>query len=70
MSLISCVDGNWQQDSLTGAISCSGTLEVVAGGGPFGLPPITYEEADAMLLSTILLFAAVWGVRQLRRIIR
>ncbi|PHR67266.1 MAG: hypothetical protein COA55_07730 [Alcanivorax sp.] len=68
MSLIECTDGEWQQ-AQDGAALCTGTLEVVAGSGPFGLPPLTYEEANAILGAVVLLFATVWGVKTLSRLI-
>lgn len=68
MNLAAC-DGTWQQGP-AGEVLCSGTLQVVVGGGPFGLPPITYAEASAMLGAIALLWATAWGINTLKRVIR
>lgn len=64
MSLIACREGEWQQ-APDGAALCTGTLEIVAETGPFGLPPLTYEEANTLLGAVLLLFATVWGIKRL-----
>ena len=68
MNLVAC-DGTWQH-AHTGEVMCSGTLQIVAGGGPFGLPPLTYAEANMLLGAIASLLAIVWGLRVLRRVIR
>ncbi len=68
MTLIACTEGEWQQGP-DGAALCTGTLEIVAETGPFGLPPLTYEEANAILGAVALLYATVWGIKQLARLI-
>lgn len=67
MEMIVC-SGQWQQ-AQDGAVYCLGTLEM-ASVGPFGLPVLTYGEANAILGAVALLFASVWGVRVLARVIR
>lgn len=67
MSLIAC-DGEWQQGP-DGSAICVGTLQNVAGGGPFGLPPMTYGDANDLLGAILLVLVAVFGVRQLRRLL-
>lgn len=67
MEMIVC-SGQWQQ-AQDGAVYCLGTLEM-ASVGPFGLPALTYGEANAILGAVALLFASVWGVRVLARVIR
>jgi hypothetical protein len=66
MELIAC-DGQWQQGP-GGEVICAGTLQNVPGGGPFGLPPMTYAEANMLLGSIGILWAAVFCVRQARRL--
>ena len=68
MSLIECTGGEWQQ-APDGAALCTGTLQVVTQGGPFGLPPLTYEEANAILGAVALLYATIWGIKQIGRLI-
>lgn len=68
MNLVAC-DGAWQH-SPSGEVVCSGTLQIVMGGGPFGLPPITYAEANLLLGAIASLWALVWGLRTLRRVVR
>lgn len=67
MELIACTNGQWQQ-AQDGAAICTGTLQNVPGGGPFGLPPMTYADANMLLASIDTLWAAVWIVRQARRL--
>jgi hypothetical protein len=66
MNLVAC-DGSWQQLP-SGEAICNGTLQVVMGGGPFGLPPITYAEANILLAAIATLWAGVFCLRQCRRI--
>lgn len=66
MNLVAC-DGTWQQLP-GGEIVCSGTLQIVVGGGPFGLPPMTYADANALLGVIGTLWASIWVFRQLRRL--
>jgi hypothetical protein len=66
MNLVAC-DGTWSQ-SPTGEILCDGALQIVVGGGPFGLPPITYADANLLLLSIAGLWATVWAFRQAARL--
>lgn len=68
MNLVAC-DGNWVQ-TVTDQVLCNGTLQIVVGGGPFGLPPITYAEASTLLGAIALLYATVWGMRILRKPIK
>lgn len=68
MNLVAC-DGTWQQ-ATTGEVLCQGTLQIVVGGGPFGLPPITYAEANMLLGAIAALWAVVWGLRAARRVVR
>ena len=65
---IAC-DGQWQQ-GMDGAVICSGTLEIVSAGGAFGLPSLTYDDANEILVASIKVFVVVFIVLQLRRIIR
>ena len=69
MSLIACTDGEWQQ-APDGAALCTGTLEIVTETGPFGLPPLTYGEANANLTAVALLYATVWGAKRLFETVR
>lgn len=69
MELIACTNGEWQH-AQDGAAICTGTLQNVAAGGPLGLPPLTYDEADAILMAVIGLFVVVFIVRQIARVIR
>ena len=66
MELIAC-DGQWQQ-AHDGAVYCTGMLQIVAGGGPFGLPPITYAQANQLLLAIGGVLAGVFMIRQARRL--
>jgi hypothetical protein len=66
MNLVAC-DGTWQQ-SPTGEILCDGVLQVVVGGGPFGLPPISYADANLLLLAIAGLWGSVWAFRQAARL--
>lgn len=66
MNLIAC-DGTWQQ-AQDGTVLCSGTLQIVAGGGPFGLPPITMADANALLMAIAGVWVSVFAVRQARRL--
>lgn len=66
MNLVAC-DGTWQHLP-TGEVLCSGTLQIVAGGGPFGLPPITYADANMLLGAIGTLWAGIFVFRQLRRL--
>lgn len=68
MESIAC-DGQWQQ-ATDGAVICSGTLEIVSVGGAFGLPSLTYDDANEILVASIKVFVVVFIVLQLRRIIR
>lgn len=68
MNLAAC-NGDWLQAE-TGAVICDGVLQVVVGGGPFGLPPITYSDANALLAAMAAVLATVWGLGVLRRVIR
>lgn len=67
MNLVAC-DGSWLHGS-GGELICSGALQVVVGGGPFGLPPITYEEANLLLGAIASLWGSVWLFKQHRRIL-
>lgn len=70
MNLIAC-DGTWiHQNGLleNGAVLCDGTLQVVVGGGPFGLPPMTYADANLMLGAIGTLWAAIFVLRQARKL--
>ena len=69
MSFIACTDGEWQQ-APDGAALCTGTLEIVTETGPFGLPPLTYGEANAILTAVALLYATVWGAKRLFETVR
>jgi len=66
VNLVAC-DGTWQQ-SPTGEILCNGTLRIVVGGGPFGLPPLTYTDANLMLLAVAGLWCSIWVFRQAARL--
>lgn len=68
MKMIAC-DGTWTVDASTSAISCTGTLEIVAGGGPFGLPPITFADANQLLTAIGLLLVSVLAFNQVRRML-
>lgn len=71
MELIAC-DGTWIHRNgplQDGGILCDGTLQVVVGGGPFGLPPMTYADANALLLAIGGVWAAVFMIRQARRLV-
>lgn len=67
MELIGC-DGSWQQ-ATDGTVICSGTLQIVVGGGPFGLPPMTYADANILLLAIGGVWASVFAIRQARRLL-
>ncbi len=69
MELIACAGGEWQQ-AQDGAALCTGTLEIVAETGPFGLPPLTYGQANELLGACLLLWATVWGCKKLFGLIR
>ncbi len=69
MSLIACREGEWQQ-APDGAALCTGTLEIVAETGPFGLPPLTYGQANELLGAVLLLWATVWGAKRLFPLVR
>jgi len=69
MELIACAGGEWQQ-AQDGAALCTGTLEIVAETGPFGLPPLTYGQANELLGAVLLLWATVWGVKRLFPLVR
>lgn len=69
MELIACTTGDWQQ-AVDGSVICSGTLEIVAETGPFGLPPLTYGQANELLGACLLLWATVWGCKKLFGLIR
>tara|TARA_Y100001001_G_scaffold97901_1_gene95726 strand:+ start:82 stop:291 length:210 start_codon:yes stop_codon:yes gene_type:complete len=69
MTLIACTDGEWQQ-AQDGAALCTGTLENVAETGPFGLPPLTYQQANELLGAVLLLWATVWGAKKLFGLVR
>ena len=66
MNLVAC-SGDWQAGS-NGEPVCQGTLQIVADFNPSGLPSITYAEANILLGAVVVLFATVWGLRQLRRV--
>ncbi|MFT0140794.1 hypothetical protein ACEK07_46640 [Alcanivoracaceae bacterium MT1] len=66
MEMIVC-SGQWQQ-AQDGAVYCLGTLEM-ASVGPFGLPALTYGEANAILGAVAVLYATVWGVRVIARML-
>ncbi len=67
MELIAC-DGTWQQ-AQDNTVLCDGTLQVVVGGGPFGLPPMTYSDANTLLLAIGSVWASVFLIRQARRLL-
>lgn len=67
MELIAC-DGQWQQGS-NGSVICSGTLQNVPGGGPFGLPPMTYADANMLLIAIGGVWVTVFMIRQARRLL-
>ena len=69
MSLIACTDGEWQQ-APDGAALCTGTLQIVSQGGPFGLPELTYEDANLILGAVLSLYATVWGAKKLFGVVR
>ncbi|MFT0140688.1 hypothetical protein ACEK07_45185 [Alcanivoracaceae bacterium MT1] len=62
MEMIVC-NGQWQQ-AQDGAVYCLGTLEM-ASVGSFGLPALTYGEANAILGAAVGLYAVVWVFRTL-----
>lgn len=66
MNLAAC-EGTWQQTE-TGAVLCQGTLQIVVSGGPFGLPPISYTDANLLLTGIGVLWASVFAIRQIRRL--
>ena len=67
MELIAC-DGTWQQ-AQDNSVLCNGTLQVVAGGGPFGLPPMTYADANMLLAAIGGVWVSVFMIRQARRLL-
>lgn len=67
MELIAC-DGTWQQAQDT-SVLCDGTLQVVVGGGPFGLPPMTYSDANLLLVAIGAVWASVFAIRQAKRLL-
>jgi hypothetical protein len=67
MELIAC-HGTWQQ-APDNTVLCDGTLQIVAGGGPFGLPPMTYSDANMLLLAIGSVFVSVFMIRQARRLL-
>ncbi|MCQ6263079.1 hypothetical protein MLD55_14150 [Alcanivorax sp. MM125-6] len=67
MELIAC-DGEWQQGP-DGSAICAGTLQNVPGGGPFGLPPITYADANLLLAAIGGVWVSVFIIRQARRLL-
>lgn len=67
MDLIAC-DGQWQQDQ-QGYIQCLGTLQNVEQVEPF-LPALTYTDANLLLGAVGGIFALVWMIRQMGRVIR
>ncbi|MBQ26080.1 hypothetical protein [Alcanivorax sp.] len=67
MELIAC-DGTWQH-AQDGTVLCTGTLQVVVGGGPFGLPPMTYTDANLLLIAIGTVWASVFAIRQARRLL-
>lgn len=67
MELIAC-DGTWQQ-AQDGSVLCTGTLQVVVGGGPLGLPPMTYTDANLLLIAIGTVWASVFAIRQARRLL-
>lgn len=67
MELIAC-DGTWQH-AQDGSVLCAGTLQVVVGGGPFGLPPMTYTDANLLLIAIGTVWASVFAIRQARRLL-
>ena len=69
MSLIACTDGEWQQ-APDGAALCTGTLQIVSPSGPFGLPELTYEDANLILGAVLSLYATVWGAKKLFGLVR
>ena len=69
MKMIACAGGEWQQ-ALDGSAVCTGTLEIVAETGPFGLPPLTYQESNELLAACLLLWGTVWGCKKLFGLIR
>lgn len=76
MKSVAC-DGTWSTVNVTTTsfqtkpvVTCAGTLVNVDGGGPFGLPPITYTEANALLGAIGALLALVWVIRRMASIIK
>lgn len=69
MNQIACTDGEWQQ-APDGAPLCTGTLQIVSAGGPFGLPELTYGEANLILGAVLSLYATVWGAKKLFGVVR
>jgi hypothetical protein len=69
MSSIACADGEWQQ-AQDGAAVCTGTLYIVTPAGPFGLPELTYEDANLILGAVLMLYATVWGAKKLFGLVR
>jgi hypothetical protein len=67
MELIAC-NGTWQQ-AQDNTVLCDGTLQVVVGGGPLGLPPMTYSDANMLLLAIGSVWASVFLIRQARRLL-
>lgn len=67
MNLAAC-NGDWLQGA-NGELLCDGVVQVVVGGGPFGLPPITYSDANALLAAMASVLATVWGLAVLKRVL-
>jgi len=66
VNLVAC-SGDWLAGS-NGEPICQGMLQIVTDGNLSGFPEITYAQANILLGSVVLLFATVWGLRQLRRV--
>ena len=65
-SFIGC-DGEWQ--FINGGISCSGTMRNVTETELAGLSSLTPDQMDALIQATIGLFAVVFVVIVIRKVL-
>lgn len=65
-SFLAC-DGQWQLDA--GQVSCTGTLQVVTQTEIAGYSSLTPEQVDALSQASIGLFAAVFVLLIIRKVL-
>lgn len=66
MNLASC-SGEWLQDA-SGYLICQGSVQIVSEVS--SLPELTYADANILLASVAGVFALVWVVRQMGRLLK